>query len=302
MSADIDVFLDDLNASETGEDWVEAMENYVDCLPGSTIDYLSLDDTSFLVKRGNTLLVVLETAEKSVGRQPDALPTGWRTAEGKGWSYLGLFNLQGARATARNVVNHIAQLAEAGSLSAYEKIVFLGMRQTCELAVTCADRVENATVVLIQPTAQETTDEADGLTGDENLAQAETGSLKASRKSVAVYDPNFGDALETVLAGATTETVHLPCWHTYYKTEEYIRAFDLLPTILEIAVDDGTERNVFFTRLREKRRSHRAYWRNLLRHLDKDKKPALSKALCENVHAKLGGRVFKRELQRLASL
>ncbi|UZD90619.1 hypothetical protein [Cognatishimia activa] len=289
MSTEIEAFEQDLNSSETGGDWVEALENYVDCLPGSIIEYLGLDETSFLIERGRTLLVVLETAEENLGSASTGFPSGWKTAEENGWSYLGIISLQGARNTYKEVSGYITQLVSEGAFKAFDEILFVGMKRSCKLALTCAGIVENSKVLLIQP---ESSDSATGEFADGNPVQ----------RALVAYDPSKAEAIEFVNNTRANETILLPCRHMGDRTAQFIKIFDLLPALFDMAFSEEPSRPAFFTQMRQQKRLHRAYWRGVLRKMDNVSKPKLSKMMCQSIQSTLGGRVFRRELRRIENL
>jgi hypothetical protein len=289
MNAEIEVFLKDLNASETGEDWIEAMENYIDCFPNTAIDYLALDNTSFLIERGKTLLVVFESAEQHAQKNSNAFPTGWRTADSKGWSHLSIVTLQATQESSLDVIKYVTRQVKKGALAQFENVVFVGIAKTSTLAVACSELIAQSTVVLVHPDAAEESDAADQAPKSANTA----------KRFVIVSDPAEPVALEKSVDLSRSEVLQLNCRHMGYKTEEFVRSFGLMPILFDLATSETPDASAFYAKLRTEKRTHRAYWRNLLRKLDKDSKPNLTRMLCASVHASLGGRVFKRELERL---
>jgi hypothetical protein len=288
MSADIDDYLKDLNSSKSGDDWVEAMENYVDCLDGSCIEYLGAQDTSFMVTRGPNLMVVFETAEDAVSRSPNAFPTGWDIAESKGWSYLAIMSSQEDLVPSKLIFDHIDKIAGPEGPHAEAQVVFIGLKKTSPFANAVSARVMGSTLVLLQPEYEQADTNRNVLAFPGNAANSQTKYL--------AYDPQSFDARGQ---GFNDAAVHLRCWHMRDKTDQFLRAFDMLPTVFDMAATGATDTQPFYAEMRDKRRQQRAYWRWVLRSLDTDKRPELGKTLCEAVSTRLGGRTFRKELQRL---
>lgn len=298
MNAETKGFLEDLASSKTSGDWTEAFENYVDCLPNAGIEYLGLDETSFLVERDKTLLFSIQMIEDILSESADSFPIGWLEAEANGWSFLGVTSLINNLGSPNDVGVYFRRLAETNFFDAFEDVIIVGAKTSSQLALDCSKLCRNAKLVLIQPERQ-----VDQSVGD-IVARLETVPANADPKStqsaIVVSDPTYKDLVQEVSQQFPGDVAVLNCHHLGARTYQFLHAFGLLSEVLAMGTKPGAETTGFYAALRQEKRASRAYWRNVLRKLDTDAKPILSRVLCENVHERLGGRIFRRELQRLS--
>ncbi len=282
-------FLQYLENSRTGREWVECMEDYIDSLTSSRVDYLEMDHTAFWITRGDTLLVAVETSDQIVSRGQGSFPTGWVEALENGWSYLLLCSERSERYPSGAAFDFLIEQKENGAFDFCKHVVVYGSQQATQAAFACASVFQGCTLLITQP---EMTNET-GVTND----LFKLSDLSGSRL-IAAYDPTICHDFPSDPIREIMQCHELRCWHLGTYTDHLLRSFDVLPKMLKMASQQQVTLNWAFPLLRE-RRNLRYYWRSMLQRIDTQTKPKTAAMLCRNVVPLTGGRIFKQKLQEL---
>ena len=283
--------VDYLQNATSDREWIEAMEDYVDHLDGSVVDYLDTDVTSFCIKRGTTLIVTLETTHQVIADRSTAFPLGWQLAEHNDWSYLCLCSEQSEFFSTEAAIDFMAELTDSGFLAKYEKIILVASKYAAEAAYECARFCGDGTVIVSQPMTNPDGPKAKDFS-DKLLP--EYGNVKA----IIAYDPVLKAPQPALPAELAQSAMELRCWHLGDETDRYLRQFGILPALLQrVTLGDQDVRWVY--QALRKRRDERYYWRSVLRRIDITAQPKRAETLCRNVIPRTGGPIFKRRLREI---
>ena len=288
MNNSDEIYLQRLQDSRSGIEWVECMEDYVDYVAVGRVDYAAQDHTAFWVDRGDTLLIVIETANEIASRSDGCFPTGWHEAAENGWSYLLLCWEHVGEYPLDTVVTFLKEQSEAGDFKQYQNIVIHGAKQRTQAAFACASVIRGCTVVITQPEFANSSVLHDLL---------DLSTLSGSRL-IAAFDPTDCREFPPKQLTERMEYYELRCWHLTKHTDDLLRSFGVLPKLFEVATSAQITLSWAYPLLR-KRREVRFYWRSVLQRIDPQRKPTTYIRLCKNVIPLTGGRVFKQKLQEL---
>ncbi|MGR3456202.1 phosphoadenosine phosphosulfate reductase [Pseudooceanicola sp.] len=256
-----------------------------------------------LVERGSTLLVTFETLPVM---RTEGEPIGWQMVRDHGWSHLCLASEGDTWFRDPKVFGFFDRLVDDGFLEDFERVIFYGAGPCGYAAAAFSVTAPGATVVTVAP--QATLDPEVTLWDDRFPQMRRTDfadrygfapdMIEAAEQAFVIFDPVIvQDAAHAALFRRPNVT-YLPMRRMGPAIEADLKAMHLLPRLLDLAGTGRLTRSAF-ARLARTRRSHPAYLRRLLAAVEGSERPALARALCRNVVARMKAPRFARRLEAL---
>ena len=284
MKTEQDEYLGYVTSSESSREWVENLEDYVEHVLEGKVDYIDEKNTSLFVKRSEVLLIVFESAQEVLRRNNARLPTAWEIACAENWSYLAVVSELPGWPQGGAIAAYFSELKARRSLDHFTSVVLLGIKGGSGAAYLSGQHFKNATAVIIQP---ESVAKPDEQSVAYEYQQPLSNFSDAGTKLIVAHDPLVQGAPPFL----SLADIEIRCRHFGTKTDQFLRAFEVTPKLLKMAVND-TYNELEIYQLLRKRKHFRSYWRNVLSKIDLNQRPWLATVLCQNVLRLLGG-LFK---------
>ncbi|SMX32367.1 hypothetical protein [Octadecabacter ascidiaceicola] len=264
--------------------------------------------SAVLIDAGHTLLVTFETAPNVRKHNDGHAPLGWGFVQSHGWSSLTLL------ADARTdwfrhpaVFGYFDRLIDDGFFDDFDQILFYGSGAAGYAAAAYSVAAPDAQVLAIQPQAtldpalarwDQRHPETRRLDFKTRFGYAPMMVETAETVSI-VHDPSvIEDAMHASLFRGEN-TTHFACPYLGPNADRALNAMDVLPEIIELAMDSELDQGSFATLWRA-RQSYGPYLRTLMHRLDADDRhERLLMRLCRNVDAINKRPAFKKKLAEL---
>ena len=297
----------DYNFGKLGRsEWMEQLETIADEFGHA--EPVGPDHTAVLIDAGRTLLVTFETAPSVRKHNDDNAPLGWGFVRSHGWSSLTLLAEAGTDWFRHPAVfGYFDRMIDDGFFDDFDQILFYGSGAAGYAAAAYSVAAPDARVLAVQPQA----------TLDPALARWDQRHMEARRLDFAsrfgyapmmvetaetvsiVHDPSIiEDAMHASLFQGEN-TTHLSCPCLGPNADRALNAMDVLPEIIELAMENELTQASFATLWRA-RHSYKPYLRTLMHRLDADERhERLLLRLCRHVAATGKRPVFSKKLAEL---
>ena len=263
---------------------------------------------AYFIDAGRTLLVTFESVAGIRKSNDDNAPLGWPFVQSKGWSSLTIMSdaeLDWFRAPA--VYNYFDRMIDDGFFDDFDQILFYGAGAAGYAAAAFSVAAPEARVLAIQPMS---TLDPDRSRWDRRFPEARRLDftsrfgfapmmVETASDVFIIHDPSvIEDAMHAhMFDGANTTHLASPYIGPY--AERAFIAMDILPELIEQAMDGSLNAKRFATLWRA-RRTHMPYVRTLFHRLDASgEHPKLLARLCRQMSA--GGKrpFFAKKLAEL---
>jgi len=266
------------------------------------------DHTALFIDAGRTLLVSFETVRGARKDNDENAPLGWGFVQSHDWSSLTVLangDIDWFRSAA--VFGYFDRMIDDGFFDDFDQVLFYGAGACGYAAAAFSVAAPEARVLVIQP--QATLDpalsrwdrrfpEARRLDFTSRFGYAPM-MVETADAVWVLHDPSvIEDAMHAALFNGAN-TTHLMCGYTGPDAHRALTAMDILPDLMEQAMD-GTLSVHSFAGLWRARQAYVPYLRTLMARLDsEDRHPQLLAQLCRTV-GKTGNRpVFRKKLAEL---
>lgn len=302
IAAAFDYTLVDLELSE----WTDQVDTIADDFGYS--EPVGPNHTAVLIDAGRTLLVSFETVPKVRKHNDGKAPLGWGFVQSHGWSSLTLL----AKAETDwfrhpAVFGYFDRLIDDGFFDDFDQILFYGAGAAGYAAAAYSVAAPEARVLAIQP--QATLDPARARWDQRYMETRRLDfstrfgyapmMVETAERLTILHDPSvIEDAMHASLFHGDN-TSHLSCPYLGPNADRALNAMDVLPEIIELAMDDDLTRASFATLWRA-RRGHGPYLRTLMHRLDADERhERLLLRLCRYMDATTNRPAFRKKLAEL---
>ncbi len=272
------------------------------------VESVGPNHTAVLIDAGRTLLVTFETVASVRKHNDDSAPLGWSFVQSHGWSSLTLLADAGPDWFRHPAVfGYFDRMIDDGFFDDFDQILFYGSGAAGYAAAAYSVAAPDARVLAIQPQA----------TLDPSLARWDQRYIEARRldfKTRFGYAPMMVETAETVsiihdpsiIEDAMhaslfqgENTTHLSCPYLGPNADRALNAMDVLPEIIELAMENELNQASFATLWRA-RQSYGPYLRTIMHRLDADEEhERLLMRLCRHMDAVGGRPVFSKKLAEL---
>ena len=286
--------------------WVDQVDTIADEFGYS--EPVGPNHSAVLIDAGRTLLVALETVPKVRKHNDGHAPTGWVFVQSHGWSSLTLLADAGPDWFRHPAVfGYFDRLIDDGFFDDFDQILFYGAGAAGYAAAAYSVAAPDAQVLAIQPQA----------TLDPALARWDQRHMDARRLDFTsrfgyapmmvetaetvsiVHDPSvIEDAMHASLFQGEN-TAHFACPYLGPNADRALTVMDVLPEIIELAMDGELDQGSFATLWRA-RQSYGPYLRTLMHRLDADEQhERLLLRLCRYMDAAGNRPAFSKKLAEL---
>jgi hypothetical protein len=293
----------DAASATTDAEWLALMDGIGDEAGyfqplGTRHHALFLDDTP-------TLVVTFETI-RDIRARPGQLPLGYGIAKAKGWSHLCLIADGETWWRDPAVYRYFDRLVDDAFFEDFDRVLFYGADMAGYAACAYSVTAPSATVLAINPRATL----APALAGWDARATAARRMDFTSRYGYApdmtegtgqvfvIHDPTVReDAMHAALFNAPWVTqLHTP--HLAGRVEWALSHMNLLPRLIEAAVEGRLNRDIFATAWRA-RRQFGPYLKTLLATVDATGNTTRAARICRSVVGRLKAPMFRKRLAEL---
>lgn len=266
------------------------------------------DHTALLIDGGRKLLVSFESVPCVRRQNDDAAPMGWGFVQSHGWSSLTLLadaEVDWFRHEA--VFGYFDRMIDDGFFDDFEQILFYGAGAAGYAAAALSVAAPDTNVLVLQP--QSTLDRT-RVPWDRRFPKSRRLDFKTrfgyapimvetAETVVVIHDPSVvEDAVHASLFDGAN-TTHLTCPYLSPDVQHSLSAMDVLPDMIEHAMNGTLTPDAFATLWRE-RRLHSPYLRRLMRRLEaKGGHDRLLARLCRHVTAGTNRPIFAKKLAEL---
>ncbi len=287
-------------------DWIARVEDIAEEFGHA--EPVGPDHTALLIDAGRTLLVSFESIAGIRRHNDDAAPIGWGFVSSHGWSSLTVMadaELDWYRHPA--VFGYFDRMIDDGFFDDFDQVLFYGAGVAGYAAAAFSVAAPDCRVLVIQPQATLDTDRAGW---DRRYPEARRLDFKTrfgfAPKMVetadtvhVVYDPSVTeDAMHASLFQGQN-TTHLTCDFIGPDAQRALMAMDILPDLIEHAMDGGLTADVYADLWRA-RQTHMPYLRTLLHRLEAEgRHDRLLARLCRHVGQDGKRPVFTKKLAEL---
>lgn len=297
-----------LGSAESALDWADALEDHCEGLDHGFSDCLDSDHSCCFVSRSETLVVVFEHIERARGVVSNPLPLAWNISEENDWSYLVFTAMRKSSFLTTGVLELFRELKEQSFFDKFQKIVVYGSGDTALAASSFAALCGNATVILVQPTADfdpESISEAlprnEYLKIEGHEISAFPEALEHADNLILLDNADRVEALDLGNLAGKCNVYPVKCWNLGAVAERTLRHINALPPVFDMAVNDPTNTAPFFRAFRA-RMNFRPYLRTLLTKSLARPDKALTIRLCVEARKRVGGKVFRETYNKLTAL
>lgn len=284
------------------QEWLDTVDRIVD--EDGYLEPLGKKHNAIFYEQGGTLLVTFETLQGIQALSERGQPLGWDMVRAHGWSHLCLTSNGDTWFRDRAVYGFFDRLVDDGFFDEFDSVLFYGSGPCGYAAAAFSVAAPGSNVLAIQPQA---TLDPRVTEWDDRFADMRRVNftdrygyapemLDAAAQAYVIYDPREQlDAMHAALFTRSNVQKHRMRFMGTALQTDLLEMNTWVPTLHAAA--EGTLTDVVFARLYRARRDHRAYQRNLLDALQREKRTPLVEALCSNVTARMGGRRFHRTLR-----
>lgn len=268
--------------------------------------------TALLIDAGRTLLVAFENVAAIRQSNDGAAPLGWGFAQSRGWSSLTLMSTSDTDWFRHPAMfGYFDRLIDDGFFDDFDQVLFYGAGAAGYAAAAYSVAAPDAQVLLIQPQAtldptltrwDRRSPEARRLDFTSRFGYAPMMVETASQVTI-LHDPSvIEDAMHATLFNGEN-TQHLTCPYLGPNAQRGFLAMDLLPELIEQAMD-GTLSKSSFANLWRARRTHVPYLRSLKYRVEaSENHDRLLARLCRHVSSGDEHRpVFAKKLAELEAM
>lgn len=286
--------------------WIDRVETIADEF--GYAEPVGPSHTAVLIDAGRSLFVSFESVTNVRQHNDSDAPLGWGFVQTHGWSSLTLLADAGTDWFRHPAVfGYFDRLIDDGFFDDFDQILFYGAGAAGYAAAAYSVAAPEARVLAIQPQA----------TLDPTLARWDQRFTVARRLEFTsrfgyapmmvetadmvsiVHDPSvIEDAMHASLFNGKN-TTHLSCPYLGPSADRALNVMDVLPEMIELAMDGDLTRASFATLWRA-RRGYGPYLRTLMHRLDADEQhERLLLRLCRHMDAKGSRPAFSKKLAEL---
>ena len=287
-------------------DWLDRLEDVAEEF--GYAEPIGMNHRAVLIDAGRSLFVTFESVSNVRKHNDGDAPLGWGFVQSHGWSSLTLLAEAGTDWFRHPAIfGYFDRMIDDGFFDDFDQILFYGAGAAGYAAAAYSVAAPDAQVLAIQPQA----------TLDPALARWDQRYMETRRldftsrfgyapmmvetaETVSIlHDPSvIEDAMHASLFQGEN-TTHLSCPYLGPNAERALNVMDVLPEIIELAMDGELTRADFATLWRA-RQSYGPYLRTLMHRLDADEQhERLLLRLCRHMDAKGNRPAFSKKLAEL---